>query len=312
MRFEGLDLNLLVALDAILEERSVMGASRRLHLSQPAMSAAIGRLRQYFNDEIFTISRRKLVPTPLAQSLEKPTRDILLRIRTNLISPPKFDPANSERRFRLVVSDYASIVLMHAVMKRVYRDAPGVCLEILPFSDRVDEQLQRGEVDFVVVPASNLIDGHPSQHLFVDEFCCVAWRGNRQIGRSISLRRYLQAGHITAQLGLTGGAAFDERALVQLGYRRRIEVIAPNFTAMAAMVIGTNRIATMHHRLAAIFARNFPLKLLRAPVRIPAFREALQWPASLHMDPALAWLREIITEVASEVDRTPAAKMRVG
>ena len=93
------------------------------------MSAAVGRLRQYFNDEIFTISQRKLVPTPLAQSLEKPTRDILLRIRANLISPPKFDPANSERRFRLVVSDYASIVLMHAVMKRVYRDAPGVCLQ---------------------------------------------------------------------------------------------------------------------------------------------------------------------------------------
>ena len=170
MRFEGLDLNLLVALDAILEERSVMAASRRLHLSQPAMSAAIGRLRQYFNDEIFTISQRKLVPTPLAQSLEQPTRDILLRIRANLISPPKFDPASSERRFRLVVSDYASIVLMHAVMKRVYRDAPGVCLEILPFSDRVDDQLQRGEVDFVVVPASNLIEGHPSQHLFADEF----------------------------------------------------------------------------------------------------------------------------------------------
>ena len=119
MRFEGLDLNLLIALDAILEERSVMAASRRLHLSQPAMSAAVGRLRQYFNDEIFTISQRKLVPTPLAQSLEKPTRDILLRIRANLISPPKFDPASSERRFRLVVSDYASIVLMHAVMARL-------------------------------------------------------------------------------------------------------------------------------------------------------------------------------------------------
>jgi LysR family nod box-dependent transcriptional activator len=312
MRFEGLDLNLLIALDAILEERSVMAASRRLHLSQPAMSAAVGRLRQYFNDEIFTISQRKLVPTPLAQSLERPTRDILLRIRANLISPPKFDPASSERRFRMVVSDYASIVLMHAVMKRVYRAAPRVGLEILPFSDRVDDQLQRGEVDFVVVPDTNLIDGHPSQHLFTDEFCCVAWRESRQIGRSISLRRYLQAGHITAQLGLTGGATFDERALVQLGYKRRIEVIAPNFTAMAAMVIGTDRIATMHHRLAAIFARNFPLKLLRAPVRIPAFREALQWPASFHMDPALVWLREIITDVASEVDRTPAAQMRVG
>ncbi|MEH2623013.1 LysR family nod box-dependent transcriptional activator [Bradyrhizobium sp. AZCC 1719] len=312
MRFEGLDLNLLIALDAILEERSVMGASRRLHLSQPAMSAAVGRLRQYFNDEIFTISQRKLVPTPLAQSLERPTRDILLRIRANLISPPKFDPASSERRFRLVVSDYASIVLMHAVMKRVYRAAPRVCLEILPFGDRVDDQLQRGEVDFVVIPDTNLIDGHPSQHLFADEFCCVAWRGSRQIGRSISLGRYLQLGHITAQLGPIHGLSFDERALVQLGYKRRIEVIAPNFTAMAAMVIGTDRIATMHHRLAVIFARNFPLKLLRAPVRIPAFREALQWPASFHLDPALVWLREIITDVAAEVDRTPATQMKVG
>jgi LysR family nod box-dependent transcriptional activator len=312
MRFEGLDLNLLIALDAILEERSVMAASRRLHLSQPAMSAAIGRLRRYFNDEIFTISQRKLVPTPLAQSLEKPTRDILLRVRANLISPPKFDPASSERRFRLVVSDYASIVLMHAVMKRVYRIAPRVCLEILPFSDRVGEQLQRGEADFVVIPDTSLIDGHPSQPLFADEFCCVAWTGSRQIGRSISLSRYLQLGHITAQLGPIRGLSFDERALVQLGYKRRIEVIAPNFTAMAAMVIGTDRIATMHRRLAAIFARNFPLKLLRAPVRIPAFREALQWPASFHMDPALAWLREIITDVASEVDRTPAAQMRIG
>ncbi|OCK61583.1 LysR family transcriptional regulator [Bradyrhizobium sp. LMTR 3] len=312
MRFEGLDLNLLIALDAILEERSVMGASRRLHLSQPAMSAAVGRLRQYFNDEIFTISQRKLVPTPLAQSLERPTRDILLRIRANLISPPKFDPASSERRFRLVVSDYASIVLMHAVMKRVYRAAPRVSLEFLPFSDRVDDQLQRGEVDFVVIPDTNLIDGHPSQHLFADEFCCVAWRGSRQIGRSISLGRYLQLGHITAQLGPIHGVSFDERALVQLGYKRRIEIIAPNFTAMAAMVIGTDRIATMHHRLAVIFARNFPLKLLRAPVRIPAFREALQWPASFHLDPALVWLREIITDVAAEVDRTPAKQMKVG
>jgi len=148
--------------------------------------------------------------------------------------------------------------------------------------------------------------------LFADEFCCVAWRGSRQIGRSISLGRYLQLGHITAQLGPIRGVAFDERALVQLGYKRRIEVIAPNFTAMAAMVIGTDRIATMHHRLAAIFARNFPLKLLRAPVRLPAFREALQWPASFHMDPALEWLREIIAGVASEVDRTPAAQMRIG
>lgn len=312
MRFEGLDLNLLIALDALLEERSVMGASQRLHLSQPAMSAAISRLRQYFNDEIFTISQRKLVPTPLARSLEGPTRDILLRIRANVISIPKFDAANSERRFRLAVSDYASIILMHAVMKRVYRAAPRVSLEFLPIDDRIDSGLQRGEVDFIVAPEANLIDGHPKQPLFADEFCCVAWTGNRKLGRSLSLSSYLQLGHVAAQYGPPYGASFEERALAQLGHKRRIEVIVPNFVMMAAMVIGTDRIATMHERLAVIFAQSFPLRLLRAPVRINGFRESLQWPASFHLDPALAWLREIISEVASEVDRTPAAQMKFG
>ncbi|KWV49908.1 hypothetical protein AS156_15420 [Bradyrhizobium macuxiense] len=312
MRFEGLDLNLLVALDAILEEGSVVRASQRLHLSQPAMSAAIGRLRQYFNDDIFTMSRRKLVPTPLARSLERPTRDILLRVRANLISAPGFEPANSQRRFRIVVSDYASIVLMHPVMKRVYREAPGISLELLPFNDRVDDQLERGEVDFIIMPDVNAVDDHPRQHLFADEFCCIAWTGSRKIGRSISLGRYLQLGHVTAQFGPIRRPSFEEKALARSGYKRRIEVIAPNFTTMVASVIGTDRVATVHKRLAVIFARSFPLKLLHAPVRIPAFREMLQWPASFHADPALVWMRETISDVASEIDRTPAARMRFG
>ena len=89
-------------------------------------------------------------------------------------------------------------------------------------------------------------------------------------------------------------------------------VIAPNFTTMATMVIGTERIATVHKRLAVIFARSFPLKLVRAPVRIPAFREVLQWPVSFDSDPALMWMRETISDVAQEIDRTPAAQMKFG
>ncbi|KWV48530.1 hypothetical protein AS156_18875 [Bradyrhizobium macuxiense] len=310
MRFEGLDLNLLVALDAILEERSVKAASERLCLSQPAMSAAIGRLRQYFNDEIFTINRRKLTPTSLAQSLEAPTRDILLRVRANLISKPSFEPSKSRRRFRLVVSDYASMVLMQPVIMRAYRVAPGISMEFLPFTDRIGDQLQRGDVDFVVLPDSILIEGHPKQPLFSDEFCCVAWKGSRQVGSSMSLRRYLQLGHVGAQYGAM--TSFEEDALLKQGCKRRIELIAPNFTMMAIMVVGTDRIATVHQRLAAILARTFPLKLLRAPVRISEFRESLQWPASFHLDPALVWLRAIISDVAAEIDRTPAARMKFG
>ncbi|TWB02416.1 LysR family transcriptional regulator [Bradyrhizobium stylosanthis] len=310
MRFEGLDLNLLVALDAILDERSVKGASQRLHLSQPAMSSAVNRLRRYFNDEIYTVSQRKLVPTPLAQSLEGPTRDILLRIRANLISTPKFEPQHSKRRFRMVVSDYATTVLMTRVMRRVYKAAPHISIEFLPFNDRIGDQLQRGDVDLVILPDTILVDGHPHQSLFGDEFCCVAWSGNRKIGRSVSLNRYLELGHVTAQFGPSPGSiSFEEEALEKLGYKRRVELIAPNFTTMAIMLIGTDRVATMHSRLASVLTRHFPLKLLRPPFRISGFRECLQWPALFHLDPALSWFRQIITEISSEIDRTPANKM---
>jgi LysR family transcriptional regulator, nod-box dependent transcriptional activator len=304
MRFEGLDLNLLVALDAILEERSVVRAGQRVRLSQPAMSAAIRRLRQYFNDEIFTVSQRKLVPTPLARSLQRPTRDILLRIRSNLISVPKFEPGNSRRRFRIVASDYASLVLLHPVIENAFQAAPDISIEILPFSDDVGDQLQRGDVDFVIIPAMGVIDGHPRQHLFSDEFCCVAWTGNRKIGRSISLCNYLEMGHIAAQYGPISGLAFDEKALIKLGHKRRIEIVVPNFTTTATMVVGTDRIATMHKRLAVMFARHFPLKLMDAPFQFAAFGECLQWPASFHLDPASVWLRELMLKVATEIDNS--------
>src|SRR3546814_4878659 len=125
MGFGGLALNLLVAFDALMEARSVTAASRRLNLSQSAMSAAIGRLRTFFDDDLFIMAGRRLVPTPLALSLEAPTRDVLFRIRASLIARPEFDPRHSDRRFRMIVSDYASIVLMGEVLKRAHREAPG-------------------------------------------------------------------------------------------------------------------------------------------------------------------------------------------
>src|SRR5262245_10982949 len=97
--------------------------------------------------------------------------------------------------------------------------------------------------------------------------------------------------------------------LVKLGHKRRIEVVAPSFATVATMVIGTDRIATMHERLAAIFTRSFPLKLMNMPVRIPEIRETLQWPASFHNDPAIVWMRGIICDVAAKIDRTPTTRM---
>lgn len=306
MRFDGLDLNLLVALDALLSERSVTGASRRLKLSQPATSAAIGRLRDYFGDELFTMVGRRLMPTPLALSLEQPTRAVLVQIRATLSLKPAFDAGSSTRRFRLIVSDYASIVLMNAVLARVYRDAPGITFELIPFEDLPDDPLRRGEVDFLIFPDAYLTTHHPKEHLFSDEFCCVAWTGSRKIRRRLTLAQYRELGHVTARFGQSRLIAFEERELLRLGIERRIEVVVQNFAMMAAMVVGTDRLATMHRRLAHLYAAHLPLRLLPMPVRIPEFRETLQWPAHLEKDPASIWLRQTILDVASGLDGEPA------
>ena len=308
MRFEGLDLNLLVAFDALMEERGVTAAARRLNLSQSAMSAAIGRLRAYFDDDLFTMVGRRLVPTALAQSLEMPTRDVLIRLRANVIARPAFEPSTSTRRFAMTVSDYASIVLMNEVLRRVYVIAPRVSFEFMPFDDRPDELLLRGEVDFLIFPDIHLTNGHPKTHLFADEFCCVAWAGSRKIGKRLSVDQYLELGHVSAEFGPSRRVSFEERAIARQGYKRRVEVVAHNFTMMATMVVGTDRVATMHRRLATIFAHHLPLKLIPAPIPIRDFREGLQWPAPLDRDPAIHWLRDIICDVARRIDAAPARR----
>ena len=302
MRLDGLDLNLLVVFDALMRDRSVTAAGQRLNLSQSATSAALGRLRDYFDDPLFVARGRRLAPTSLALALAPEVGDILMRIRANLIARPGFDPATATRAFRLIVSDYAGIVLMTEVIRRAERQAPGVTFELLPFDDRPADPLLRGEVDFLIFPDRFLSDAHPSQPLFADEFCVVAWTGNRRVGKRLTAKQYLDLGHVSARFGPTRRISFEERELARLGHARRIEVVVQNFAMMATMVVGSERIATLHRRLADIFAAQLPLRILPAPIPVIGFRESLQWPAPLDTDPAAMWLRDLIADVAASLD----------
>ncbi|TAX43522.1 LysR family transcriptional regulator, partial [Rhizobium leguminosarum] len=135
MRFKGLDLNLLVALNALMTERKLTAAARSINLSQPAMSAAIARLRAYFNDELFVMQQRRLVPTPRAEALAPAVREALLQIQLSVIAWDPLVPAESNRRFRIVLSDFMTLVFFEKVIKRVAREAPGVSFELLHIND---------------------------------------------------------------------------------------------------------------------------------------------------------------------------------
>ena len=266
MDFSGLDLNLLVALDALFVEKSVSRAGERLHLSQSATSGALARLREAFHDPLLVQAGRRMTLTPLAEGLVAPVREFLLRAEAILKSNLAFSPAASTRRFRMMMSDYAETVVMTEALPRLEKVAPNVTVELISNVEGGSEALERGEIDLAITPIKYLAAGHPSEHLFTDEFTCLAWSGNSQVDRRISLKTYLSLGHVVVRLGKHQQIpTFDEWFVERYGHERRIEVVATAFNLVPQLLIGTSRIATVHQRLATFYRRYLPLQLIAIP-----------------------------------------------
>src|SRR5438132_8110556 len=163
MDFRGLDLNLLVAMDALFAERSVSRAGERLYLSQSATSGALARLRETFHDPLLVPSGRTMALTPLAEGLIEPVREFLLQAEFILHASPVFDPAKSARKFRLMMSDYVETVVMTEALPRIQTAAPGIHCEL--FSNDGSQVLERGEIDLSITPRKYLAAKHPSERL---------------------------------------------------------------------------------------------------------------------------------------------------
>lgn len=308
MDFEGLDLNLLVALDILFAERSVSRAGERLHLSQSATSGALARLRDAFHDPLLVQVGRKMTLTPLAESLVKPVRDFLLKAEAILNSNPAFDPATSTRKFRLMMSDYVETVVMTEALPQLQKVAPSVTVELLSNVEGGYEELERGEIDLAIAPTKYLSPAHPSEHLFQDEFTCLVWSGNTQIKRDVTLKTYLSLGHVVVRFGKRQQLpTIDEWFVERFGHQRRIEVVTAAFNLVPQLLIGTSRVATVHRRLAVFYQRYLPLKLVALPVQIPPLEECMQWHRSRDRDPGTIWLRSLLKSAPREVQ--PASRL---
>jgi LysR family transcriptional regulator, nod-box dependent transcriptional activator len=309
MDLRGLDLNLLVVLDALLAEKNVTRAGLRVHMSQSATSGALARLRGFFRDALLIQTGRTLVLTPLAQSLVRPVRDIMLQIQATVAVTAVFDPATAERTFRIMGSDYVVTVLMTEVLQRLEREAPGIRLEFRQTSRLHADLLNRGEIDFVMMPDIFVSPDHPRELLFEDTHTCVVWNENPLIGRRLSFEQYLAMGHVCMAFDDGRHHSFEEWFLKNYGYVRRIEVVVPAFTLAPALVVGTRRIATMHTRLARLYAKYLPLRLLPFPIEIPRLAETLQWHKYQDLDPGCLWLRRILRQAADRLGRIEPRKV---
>jgi len=312
MRFKHLDLNLLVALDTMLTERNISRAAERLHLSQSAMSNALARLREYFDDQLLVPVGRHMEATPRAEALAEAVRDVLVRIDTAIVIQPEFIPAESNRVFRLLVSEYTTTVLIPTLLALVWQESQSIGFELLQQTRDPARLLADGEADILIMPEAYLGTEHPIEKLYEDDYVCVIWSGNSAIGEELSINDFLAAPHIVAQMGPNRASVFEDWFLQRYGKTRSIQVITPSLVAPCRLVVGTNRIATVQRRLADDAVKSLPLRVLPAPFEAPWMLQAMQWHKYRTQDPGIVWLRKRLHEAAQQIgySAAPQAKPR--
>ena len=298
MDLHGFDLNLLVALDALLAEKSVTNAGRRVHLSQSAMSGVLARLRHALNDKLLVASRGGMTLTPLAESLVEPVRSILEQVHRTIIVNVPFDPASSRRVFTIAASDYAVTVLLTDALRRISRDAPGVTVVIIPLRERTAESDDLG-LDLVILPKAYAPASLPHEILFEDAFTAIVWSGHSSVSDTLHPDQYRRLPHAMVSFSDDTRINYDERLGEQAGFELHAQVVAPSYHALPALIVGTDRVAALQMRLAEKLAASYPIRVVPLPLQLPVLEEAMMWHPRLDRDAGHAWLRGVLRETAA-------------
>ena len=298
MRFKGLDLNLIIALDVLLDERSVSAAADRMNLTQPALSAALSRLRRFFGDELLISVGRRMIPTPLAEELRPLAKQLMHDASLFINTSSSFDPATSKRRFGIGTSDYIITVLLAPLLARLETVAPQVQLDVFPTGPEIHERLDRGDIDLVIGPEPFLSPGSPSELLFEERHVVVGWSGNPAMHAPLTVERFFELGHVAVRIGLDRELSFAERHLEAFSSRRRIEVTTTAFSSTPRLLVGTSRIAVLQERLAMTFVGSLPLHVQSLPFELPLLKELVQFHPTRGGDAGIRWLIGMLREVA--------------
>jgi LysR family transcriptional regulator, nod-box dependent transcriptional activator len=296
MRLDNFDLNLLVAFEVLLEERSVTRAARRLNVTQSAMSASLKRLRESFQDELLMLHGKKMIPTQHALTLAPEVSATLMRLKTLIATGTGFDPATSKRRFQINASDYITTVLLVPLIEHLQVEAPEVRLNLSLPSAQSARRLEAGEIDLLLTPNEFLETDHPRELLFEERHVVVAAGNNPALHGRLSVEQYNECGHVVVRI--SNQDTYIEAILRKLAPNRRIEVAAQSFIQVPWLLRGTNRLAVMHERLARVTQPVFDLAIADLPYELPPMREMMQHHVSRTRDAGLTWLREKILQFA--------------
>ena len=301
MNFNSLDLNLLVALDALLREASVSRAAMRIGLSQPAASHALQRLRDLLGDPLLVRSGARMELTRRAQALRAPLAQALDQVRS-LFVPDAFDAVSSERHFRLMMPDLAVELLMPPLMEKITRTAPNVTIDVVPWRGPAIFTAEFARTIDLVISIGNAFKGFHRQRLYTDSDALAVRRGHPAAAKLRKRDAFLAARHVAVVIRGQNEDLIDSW-LRSKGIERRIALVVPGYIEALHITARTDLVAFVPRRLIAALSKQLSLVTVAPPLDPGIDEQFLFYPTRAQMDPGSIWLRQLMLETGRELDQ---------
>jgi DNA-binding transcriptional LysR family regulator len=300
MNLRDLDLNLLRTLDVLIEERQVSRAAQRLHVTQPAVSHALGRLRRHFGDPLLVRQGQEMVLTPRAAELAGPLRQVLAEIR-QLTGPTRFDPARARGRLRIACTDYALAIVMPHLLDALARQAPGLSIAYSHISGEMFEQLEAGFLDLCLSGQASYRELQ-TEVLFQERFVLATRAGHPLAGAPVTVERFIAFPHVLIDVVHSRLHGIDER-LAALSLQRHIALRMPSFLAAAFFARDSDMVVPLPARIATLYAGALGLAILQPPPELDlgGFDYVQAWHPRRTDDPLHRWLRGLVREAGQRV-----------
>ena len=293
MDTKRIDLNLLATLEALLVEQNVTKAATRLHLSQPAVSAQLSRLRQIFDDPLLIPAHRGMTPTAKAIQLLEPVRQALNQARATFAIHRNFDPANARMTVSIACTDYLQAVVLMPLVKELRQSAPGIRVAIRNLDpQQLETQMERGDVDLALMTPESSSSSLHARHLFDERYVLIGRRNHPRLRDGITLDEYAELEHVIVSPSGGGFVTPVDNALAVLGYTRNVVLSAASFLLVPEIVANSDAVALVPERL--VRNRTDALKLVSFPLPADGFAVGMLWHERNHSDASHRWIRKAI------------------
>ncbi|WP_099042450.1 LysR family transcriptional regulator [Mycobacterium neglectum] len=298
-----IDLNLVPALAALLDQRHVTRAAETLGIGQPAMSAALARLRRLFEDPLLVRNGQVLELTPMGQALLEPVHAVLAGLDQLLMITPAFDPKVDSHSFTIAASDYVTLVLLRPLLEQLQHEAPGVTVNVVPVNLSTSMAVERAHIDLAVIPKQYMPNHAPyiqRRKLFTEQYVPVVWKHNRAVDETLNSEDMQRLSYVRHYDHACGPALVD-RALAALHMEPRTVLTTASIVLVPELIRGTQLFGFVQRRLLRQSHVGEDLRTLNTPLQIDPIVQHLYWHPVMERDPAHHWLRERITAAAGNI-----------